>query len=92
MKSIRSFGLISLLTVLLLISGCASAPQESIQESLSTSEPAAQEIGISEPEKESEGRLFFDEEAGIKSKDAAPSPDMLRKKSEKQSDDMDRLD
>jgi len=91
MIKIRSLVLLSTISIVLLIGGCANAPD--VDERISSPEPSTQSIGVSEPEKlQAEELLLEDRESEVDSGDAASSVNGLHKKSERQSDDMERLD
>ncbi|MBL1261674.1 MAG: hypothetical protein COB33_014240 [Thiotrichaceae bacterium] len=94
MRKRRSFILLSAIAFLLLIAGCASAPEGTVDEHVPAPEPSLQSIGSSEPKNsaEEESLLLEDSATEIESQGAVPSADMLHKKSEPQSDDMERLD
>jgi len=103
MKKIRSLILLSTIGLLLLIGGCATAPDVDERERVFSPESSsAQSIGISVPEElkteesKAEGLLLEDSEPELEleldSDDAAPSAEGVHKKLERQSDDMERLD
>ncbi len=93
MKKTRSFILLSTITLLLLIGGCANAPEGGVDGHVPASEPSLQSSGSSEHEKRAKESLLLED--GVtenESQGVVPAADMLHKKSEKQSDDMERLD
>ncbi|MCF6303412.1 MAG: hypothetical protein L3J13_09480 [Devosiaceae bacterium] len=93
MRKTKSFIILSTITLLLLIGGCVSAPEGDVDERVSAPEPSLQGIGSSEPEQRAKESLLLEDSAtGAESQGVVPSDDMLHKKSEKQSDDMERLD
>ncbi|MCF6323163.1 MAG: hypothetical protein L3J89_02375 [Gammaproteobacteria bacterium] len=93
MRKTRSFILLSTITLLLLVGGCANAPEGDVDGRLSVPEPSLQSSGSSEPEERAKESLLLEDSATEnESQGAVPSADMLHKKSEQQSDDMERLD
>ncbi|VAW89006.1 hypothetical protein MNBD_GAMMA17-1038 [hydrothermal vent metagenome] len=93
MRKIRSLILLSTIALLLLIGGCANAPEGGVDGAVPAPEPALQSSGSSEPEKRAKESLLLEDGATEnESQGVVPSADMLHKKSEKQSDDMERLD
>jgi len=94
MKKIRSLIVLSTISILLLIGGCATVPDVNERESVFSPEPSsAQSIGISEPEElKAEGLRLEDSGSEVDSHGVEPSADGLFKKSDQQSDDMERLD
>jgi len=93
MRKIRSLLLLSIVSILLLTGGCANAPEGDITERESAPASSTQSIGSSEPEKVDEEPLMLeDSTTGEGPRGVVPSAEMLHKKSEPQSDDMERLD
>jgi hypothetical protein len=99
MKKIRLLILLSTISSVLLIGGCATAPDVGERERVFSPEPSsAQSIGISEPEQlkteepKAERLWLEDIESEVDSDDAASSVDGVHEKLERQSDDMERLD
>jgi len=98
MRKIRLLILLSTISIVLLVGGCATAPGVDERERISSPEPSTQSIGVSEPDElkteklETKELLLEDRELEVDSHDAAPSADGLHKKPERQSDDMERLD
>jgi len=96
MRKIRSLVLLSTISIVLLIGGCATAPDA--DERISSPEPSTQSIGVSEPDDlkaeklQAKELLLEDSESEVDSGDAASSAGGLHKKPERQSDDMERLD
>ncbi len=93
MRKTRVFILLSTITLLLLIGGCANAPEGGVDEPVSAPEPSLQSSGSSEPEKRAKESLLLEDGATEdESQGDVPAAEMLHKKSEPQSDDMQRLD
>ncbi len=93
MRKIRSFILLSTITLLLLVGGCTNTPEGDVGGAVSAPEPALQSSGSNEPETRAEESLLLEDGAAEnESQGIVPSADMLHRKSEKQSDDMERLD
>jgi len=98
MRKIRSLVLLSMISIVLLIGGCATAPDVDERERISSPEPSTQSIGVSEPDDlkaeklQARELLLEDSESEVGSDGAASSVDGVHEKLERQSDDMERLD